>query len=200
MARPRTVSDEEILDAARAVFLEQGPGASTQLIADQLGVSQAALFKRFGTKKCLMIAALSPPPVPPFALSLATGPEADRDIQEQLREIAANVMQFFTGMVPRLSCLRAAGVPPEELLARFDVPPPMIAHQALCAWLSRGMEQDQIRSTEPAPLAYALLGSLHMRVFISHLTRRPLPPEVLTQYPTDVVDALWDGIKPPESQ
>lgn len=200
MARPRTVSDEAILEAARAVFLEQGPAASTQLIAEQLGVSQAALFKRFGTKKCLMIAALSPPPIPPFALSLATGPTADRDIQEQLREITTSVGQFFAGMIPRLSCLRAAGIPPEDLLARFDVPPPMLAHQALCDWLSRAMEQGQVRPTDPAPLAYALLGSFHMRVFISHLTRQPLPPEVLSQFAEDVIDALWDGLKPLESE
>ena len=64
MGRPRTVSDDVILEAARAVFLEQGPGASTQSIADRLSVSQAALFKRFGTKRDLMIAALMPP-VPP---------------------------------------------------------------------------------------------------------------------------------------
>ncbi len=59
MGRPRTVSDEVILEAARSVFLEHGPSASTQAIADRLSLSQAALFKRFGTKHVLRDASFS---------------------------------------------------------------------------------------------------------------------------------------------
>ena len=45
--RPRQFSDDELLQTARRCFLEHGPGVSTGLIAEELGVSQAALFKRF---------------------------------------------------------------------------------------------------------------------------------------------------------
>ena len=199
MARPRTVSDQTILEMAREVFLEHGPGTSTEVVAKRLGLSQAALFKRFGTKRSLMIAALSPPSAPPFTLRLDSGPSEDPAVQEQLRSLGTDLAQFFSKMVPNLMCLRAAGVLPEDLLARFDTPPPMVAQQALSSWLSRAMAQGRLRKSDPSALAYALLGAFHMKVFVSHLSRRPLSPEELSSYAEDVVDALWGGLNPVES-
>src|SRR5438445_3265288 len=49
---------EEILDAAMEVFAEQGyQGASTEEIARRAGISQPYVFRLFGTKKDLFIAA-----------------------------------------------------------------------------------------------------------------------------------------------
>ena len=62
--RPRSFTDDELLDTARRVFLEHGAGASTEQIAQQLGVSQAALFKRIGTKQELMVRSLMPRSMP----------------------------------------------------------------------------------------------------------------------------------------
>ena len=56
MARTRTISDEQILDAAQAVFLEQGPQATTSAIADRAGISEGTIFKRFPTKQALFFA------------------------------------------------------------------------------------------------------------------------------------------------
>jgi AcrR family transcriptional regulator len=48
---------EEILDAAMAVFAEQGlHGASTDEIARRAGISQPYVFRLFGTKKDLYVA------------------------------------------------------------------------------------------------------------------------------------------------
>ena len=48
---------EEILDAALAVFAEQGlHGASTEEIARRAGISQPYVFRLFGTKKALYLA------------------------------------------------------------------------------------------------------------------------------------------------
>ena len=58
MARPVTISDEVILDAARALFVEKGPRATTAEIAARAGVSEGILFKRFGNKGALLKAAM----------------------------------------------------------------------------------------------------------------------------------------------
>ena len=42
MGRPQTISNEEMLAAARAVFLKQGVFGSTREIAKGAGVSEAA--------------------------------------------------------------------------------------------------------------------------------------------------------------
>ena len=64
MVRPRQFTDEQILASARKSLLEHGPGVSTAKIAKAVGMSQAALFKRFGSKEDLLIAALMPPHLP----------------------------------------------------------------------------------------------------------------------------------------
>ena len=58
MARPRTISDAQLLSAAREVFVEQGFAATTASIAVRAGVSEGTLFKRFSTKEDLFAAAL----------------------------------------------------------------------------------------------------------------------------------------------
>ena len=61
-AGPRRTADErraEILDVARSAFADTGlDGTSTELIADRVGISQPYLFRLFGTKKHLFIAAV----------------------------------------------------------------------------------------------------------------------------------------------
>ena len=59
---PRRTADErraEILDAARSAFADTGlDGTSTETIAERVGISQPYLFRLFGTKKQLFLAAV----------------------------------------------------------------------------------------------------------------------------------------------
>jgi len=59
MARPVSISADQILDAARAVFTEKGPRATTAEIAERAGVAEGTLFKRFGNKAGLHRAAMT---------------------------------------------------------------------------------------------------------------------------------------------
>ena len=55
--RPRTVSDEAIFDAVRAVVTEVGPsGLTLAAVADRVGLSAPALTQRFGSKRSLLLA------------------------------------------------------------------------------------------------------------------------------------------------
>lgn len=61
MPRTKTISDDDLLAAARAVFVELGWSVPTKEIARRLGVSEALLFQRFPTKEDLFFAAMTPP-------------------------------------------------------------------------------------------------------------------------------------------
>ena len=50
MGRPKLIEDEELLSAAREVFVEKGIGASTREIAAKAGISEAVIFQRHDTK------------------------------------------------------------------------------------------------------------------------------------------------------
>ena len=55
--RPRTVSDEAIFDAVRAVVTDVGPGGLTlAAVANRVGLTAPALTQRFGSKRNLLLA------------------------------------------------------------------------------------------------------------------------------------------------
>lgn len=179
MVRPRQFSDEEILSAARAVFLESGPAVSTMVIAERIGLSQAALFKRFGTKDDLLIKALAPHG--PFPLAGRAGPD-ERDLLVQLEEMADEIMTFLSRIVPCASILRAAQVSPEQLFEAFEMPPPMIVHGRFVAWLTEARSQGRVREgVDLGHVALAFMGAMQIRTFFEHVSRGradrfPLPP------------------------
>ena len=61
MGRRKTISDADLLETARGVFIERGFGASTKEIAQRAGVSEGVLFQRFTTKEDLFFASMIPP-------------------------------------------------------------------------------------------------------------------------------------------
>ncbi len=195
MARPRATSDDEILEAARACFLEHGPSTSTMVIAERLGVSQAALFKRFGTKEQLMLAALAPPQRLPWLDMVEAGPDG-RDVREQLRELGLLILGYFRMMVPRLSVLRSAGMGLEHFCRPGEMAPPVAAHRVVAGWLHRVREQGRLGSCSPDDVAHIFLGALHMRAFHHHIAGAVFPAEGNDTYVETLVKVLWQGIAP----
>ena len=198
MARPRLVSDVEILDAARSCFIEQGPQVSTTVIAEQVGLSQAALFKRFGTKQQLMLAALRPPEVPSWIARVEQGPD-DRPIDEQLREIAESISAFFVEMAPRLATLWASGCQVREIMAEFEVPPPVRGMLALTRWFTLARNAGLVHSENPQVTALMMIGSLHGRAFMGTMLGADAGPG-LDQYASQLANTMWRGIAPREGE
>ena len=59
MPRKRTISDEDLLDAALAIVHADGPGAlSFASLAAEVGLASSTIVQRFGTKAALLQAAL----------------------------------------------------------------------------------------------------------------------------------------------
>lgn len=55
--RPRTVDDGQILEAAGRIIAQRGPGRFTLAdVGAEIGLSAAALVRRFGSKRGLMLA------------------------------------------------------------------------------------------------------------------------------------------------
>ncbi len=192
--RPRQFTDQDLLETARRCFLEHGPAVSTSVIAAQLGVSQAALFKRCGTKQELMLAALRPPDCPTWIEAVASGPD-ERPAVEQLRELVERIDRFFEQMMPAIHLLRAAGIDPMTVMQGFDVPPPTLAHRTLTAWFSRLHEQGRARIPHPQSAALAFLGAIHSRRMLQHLLGDH-GPQTEPEYLDNVVDLFWNGISP----
>src|SRR5262249_48956528 len=126
MTRPRQVTSEAILDAARACAVERGPSVSLEVIAERLGVTPPALLKRFGSRGAMMIAALRTVEQPSWVEGLAKGP-ADGTLEEQLRALFSQILEFFSSEAARMSALCESRIPIHRI---FDAerPPPPVQH------------------------------------------------------------------------
>lgn len=197
MGRPQQVTDAEILATARALFLEHGPGLPTQVIADKLGVSQAAVFKRFKTKRQLLAAALMPPERHEWIELLQRGPDAS-DIKQQLREIARLAAAYLERMVPSITVLRAAGMSIEQVHGEPSTSPPAAGQRALSMWLARAIAQGRIRQADPEQLALMFMGALHIRPYLRHLTGDTDLSQDMDRYIDALNEVFWSGVAPQE--
>ena len=195
MARPRNTTDTEILEEARACFLEHGAGVSTALIAERLGISHGVLFQRFGTKEQLLRAALLPSPVLPWIPQAQAGPD-DRDVRSQLLELADEISTYLARIVPALAVLRSAGIPVESLAERREDLPPVRARREIAAWFSRASERGLLRALQPAHAADLCLGALQFRPFHQHLSHQSFDREDNRAYCEFVVDTIYRTLAP----
>jgi AcrR family transcriptional regulator len=100
MARPSTICNQQILDAARAEFLAHGfTKASTVHIARSAGVSEGSIFNRFTTKDDLFRAAMDDAQPPALALDGYIG---QGDLRKNLIRITVESVHFLSGFLPKL--------------------------------------------------------------------------------------------------
>ena len=195
MSRPKGIPVAEVLAEARRCFLRYGPGVSTETIAAGLSLSQPALFKRFGTKKALMMSALRPPPTPAWVAALDDGPDK-RSITEQLAGIVQRAGAYFEEVAPAMAILRASGISREEILESYDVAPPVAAKAGLMAWLERARERGLIRDVGLEATASMIMGGLLFHVFISRLTGVAQVGSISPSYAEELADLLALGLNP----
>ena len=160
MARPQTITDEQILETAKACYLEHGPAVSTDVIAGLLGVSPQALLKRYGTRNELMIAALRPPAVAPWVPLAESGPD-DRPIAVQLASLLEQVAVYFDDIARQFAVLRWSHIDLAQVMADYKEPPPLVGIRTLAAWLERAALRDLIQPTDFRGTAMMLLSALH---------------------------------------
>lgn len=195
MARPRVIENEALLDAARAVFIERGPAATTAEIADAAGISEATLFRRFATKEDLFLAAMALPPEPPWAAlarTLATDP---RPLRERLEILASALLEFFRELLPHVMVLRASGVDLAAHMATLPEPPPVAGLKAIAHFFHHEQRAGRIRLTDPEIPARMLIGAMHHHAFFECCgldAHAPLPPSTHIR---GCVDVLLQGIE-----
>ena len=160
MSRPKEVTDSQIIETARRVFLAHGAQTSVAKVADELGVSSTALHLRMGSKRALLLKALCPSD-PPVLADLAAPVVADTPIREQLREYLAQLEDWTEAEIPATFTLHSIGMRPEPG-DEIDNSQPLRLRRALAEWLRRAAKYERIASP-PRFAAEVLLGTLEAR-------------------------------------
>lgn len=188
MARPRTVNDDQINKAARAVFIEHGPSAPVSLIARTLGVTHAALFGRTGSKKQLMLDALCPGQ--PRALEWLAHAPPSVGVEDRLVEVLRELMEFFRQVVPNLVVLKVAGESMEDLPGADGLPPPIAVRCALSGWLAAAAHSGSLAPLHAPSVAEGLLGALEARCLNAYLGGEAFAPGDDTEFIEQLVQGL----------
>jgi AcrR family transcriptional regulator len=98
MARPRTISDDDILAVARKLFRAHGHAVSTRQVAESAGISEGVLYQRFGNKDDLFFAAMAPT-APDIEAVL--GPEEPTvAAREYLGQVVVRMAEYFGEVLP----------------------------------------------------------------------------------------------------
>lgn len=217
MARPRSVSDEQIVEAARATFLERGVGATTAEIARRAGVAEGTLFTRYATKADLFEAAVGLRDVPPWRDDLP-GRVGTGEVRGHLEDVARRCLEDAARVVPRLTLMLSQGYAPDHnpLLRRIGDPMRRDVG-ALAAYLRAEMGLGRVRPQDADVAALALLGALTQHVHRELLagleesspapctpsqptpsqpTLPPPPPADPALFVSTLLDLLWPGLAP----
>jgi AcrR family transcriptional regulator len=198
MARPSTITHEQILAAAREVFLEKGIRATIAEVAERAGVAGGSIFNRFSTKEDLFCAAMQSHVDALSWIELVQSHTRSPDVETILVEIGEALIAFFRQLLPLMmmswSNVGPSGIPP---ILEQPNPPPFRGLKALASFFESQMRCGHIARHDPEILARAFLGSLQNYVFFELLLRahdRASIPENV--YLRGLVQLLMRGLKP----
>lgn len=194
MARTATITDEQILDAAREVFLAEGFGASTARIAQRAGVSEGSIFKRFATKEALFYAALEIDPEPAWHAEVSKR-VGQGDSKENLIQLSLSILLYFNAMLARM--ITKMGSHPTPATFKGLPEHPIVKDRIqISTYIQQEIDLGRLRPCDSNLLAGMLLGSLSHHVFTAMIVGRPLDEAELVPIATGVVEILWGGIAP----
>ncbi|MBX9601860.1 MAG: TetR/AcrR family transcriptional regulator [Bryobacteraceae bacterium] len=190
MPRKRTISEEDLLQAARGVFVERGFAASTREIARRAGVSEALLFQRYATKAELFFAAMVPPTADLDALFNQVHPSAE--LREGIERLGLAVLDYYRAALPVMEPLMSHPAFQMEEFARRHPSSPMVAMR----WqMVRFFTINRV--PDPSAAALLLLGAMRSVATYERLGAHggKFPTELILR----ALRCLWEGVDPSPS-
>jgi AcrR family transcriptional regulator len=194
MPRPSTITNEQILTAARRLFLAQGFGVSTSQIAQVAGVSEGTIFKRFLTKAQLFQASMGLPEIPQDKDHLFEA--GTLEVREQFHAVGLELLTYLRALMPRVMMMWAQpNINPVTFLKENDVVPPKILLQKVVHYIESEKKMGRIQCESTMTVARMFLGSIHNFIFFELITGSNRTDEEVQSFLNEMLSVLWQGIK-----
>jgi AcrR family transcriptional regulator len=193
MGRPPLITNAALLDTARRVFSRDGLGASVKDIAAELGISEAAIFKRYPTKSDLVIAAMVPP-VPDLSVILAPLEDSE-DVRGSLSQVMRNLMDYMRETLPVvLPLISQTDIGLENLMRQSNEPAAFTVTNALAERLETLARAGLVARNSARPAAGLMIATAHSLVLfeIMGLHGGAIPQHGIEA----MLDTLWFGLPP----
>jgi AcrR family transcriptional regulator len=191
MGRQKTISDDEVLRVARAVFRDRGHTATTREIAQAAGISEAILYQRFGSKDDLFFRAMAPQ-APDIEKLLGPADPPD-DAHAYLRAVVVRIGEYFADILPLVVRMMTHPSFDHATLMRAASPKPAAHLQhALAERIASLARRRRIRAASESLVARLLVGLAHDWA----LGRMHLLPSCGVRDLKEMVDLVWKGLRP----
>ncbi len=188
MARPVSISNEAILNAARTVFLRHGYQASTAQVARAAGVSEGSLFKHFKTKADLFLAAMDVKARAQEWQDRLVSAEGRGDIRKLLEFAGMELIQRLQTIMPCLMMVNSSGVTFAHAGHEGGRPPPIQHIRALAHYFRAETRLGRLHVPRPELQAHAFVGAISHYVFCEHVFGyRSGPPAAYVRTVVDTV-------------
>lgn len=192
VGRKKTISDAQLLDVARAAFVEEGFSASTKKIAGLAGVSEGVIFQRFVTKEDLFFAAMIPPPVD--LNGILHHPRAQG--LKLIELVTLSMIEYFRTTLPVLIPLMSHPSFQFEEFARRHPDSPMVTlRRRLVEFIVEQQLAGNIGPVQPGAAAFAIWSAAHAVAFFEAMGAHGGKFDAGIVRAT--VECLWRGLAPP---
>lgn len=200
MARPVTIRDEDLLDAARAVFVEHGMKATTAQVAERAGVSEGTLFNRFRTKDELFQRAMAERFVPHDFLVELVERIGQGTARDNLVAAGQKLLEHFRRIMPLM--MMHWSNPCDGPMSRFHQRGgPEENRKLVVRYLEGEMQRGRLRSIDPEIAAWLFVGPLfHAAFYEVGAKTRGRKVTVPKDLVASTVDGLLAGLAPPASR
>ena len=199
MARTASISDDRLLQAARAEFLAHGIRATTAAIARRARVSPGILFHRFGSKEKLFAAAMGGQDTSgPLAIDLRDR-AGKGSVQETLTEFGELLLDRFFIVVPNQVMAWANPDPNRRVnVAEQYRERGVRGQKVFVEYLRAEARRGRIRPIDPFVVAQTFSGALWFFVFeqVSGTQLRDSEAPSRQEFVRRLVDTLWRGLRP----
>ena len=159
MARPQGITDEEVLAAARVVFLSKGITATVEEVAERCHVGVATIFRRFPTKQALFTAAMTLGNDAEWGRFLEKRKEVGEqgDARAGLIELAQTLLDTARKMVPLMMMIMSNPGMDDKVSRAKRV---QWILKSLADYFRLEIEAGRIIAVDPRVLARVWLGSI----------------------------------------
>lgn len=165
------IPDDEVFDAALVVVGRHGyRGATTRRIAEQAGINEVTLFRRFSDKKTLLAAAIHAE----ISIFASEGPTPSGDLRADL----SRIVTYYKGLYAHRGGLVFSLIldaPHDPDLADLLREPSAVLGR-LNELIGHYQRNGQLVDEPPEEAVYSLVGPILMRAMVGRVERRTSQP------------------------
>jgi AcrR family transcriptional regulator len=191
--RPITLTDDDLLDAARAVFLARGVDATTTEIAKRARISESVIFHRYKTKEALFSAVFERQIVMPPAFARLPSLVGRGQIADHLFDAGLGIVEMMQSVLPfmmmSLSCTRMNVL---QKHARQPHPLKRQLIELLSGYCESEARAGRLRRIRGEVFARMFLGGI-MQYVMSEYVERSVDPAEVPDFLRDLIDVLLRG-------